>query len=218
MYAIVDIAGQQFRVEKNQKIYVHRLEGEAGSKVDFDKVLLIENDQSVTIGTPVIEGAMVYASIIDQKKSDKVLVFKKKRKKGYRKLNGHRQLITQILIEDIIEKEGKTRIIEKKAKPVKAEKVIEKVKVPEQKLKAPVIAAPETTAEKPEKKKTAAKKVEKKPQKVTPKTKASSKEVAVKKQTPAKKSVSVKKTAAAEKTTKASKSSVTKKPASKKSK
>jgi large subunit ribosomal protein L21 len=118
MYAIVDIAGQQFKVEKNQKIYVHHLEGESGTKIDLDKVLLIDNNQTVIVGSPVIEGAMVYASILDHLKSDKVLVFKKKRRKGYRKLFGHRQYLTQILIEDIIEKGAKARIVAEKTKPV----------------------------------------------------------------------------------------------------
>jgi len=81
MYAIVDIAGQQFKVEKDQKIFVHRLDGAAGSKLDFNKVLLIENNKEVTVGSPVIEGAMVYASILDHLKGEKVIVFKKKRRK-----------------------------------------------------------------------------------------------------------------------------------------
>jgi len=125
MYAIVDIAGQQFRVEKDQKIFVHRLEGEPGALVDFDKVLLIQNDESVTIGTPVIEGAMVYAVIIDHQKGDKVLVFKKKKRKGYRIKNGHSQQFTQILIEDIIEKGAKARVSPKAqvtAKPARVKK------------------------------------------------------------------------------------------------
>ncbi len=118
MYAIVDIAGQQFKVEKDQKLFVHRLEGDAGSKLDFDKVLLIDNNQHVIVGTPVIEGAMVYATVLEHRKGDKVLVFKKKRRKGYRKLNGHKQYLTQILIEDIIEKGAKSRVSDKKVKPV----------------------------------------------------------------------------------------------------
>jgi len=107
MYAIVDIAGQQFKVEKQQKLYVHRLEGEAGSKVSFEKVLLIENEGKITVGAPVIKDAAVSAKVIDHLKGDKVLVFKKKRRKGYRKLNGHRQYLTQIEITDIQEKAAK---------------------------------------------------------------------------------------------------------------
>lgn len=104
MYAIVDIAGQQFKVEKDQKLYVHRLEGEEGKKVSFDQVLLIENGSKIAVGDPVVKGASVSATILAHVKGDKVLVFKKKRRKGYQKLNGHRQYMTQIQIEDISEK------------------------------------------------------------------------------------------------------------------
>jgi large subunit ribosomal protein L21 len=101
MYAIVDIAGQQFKVEKNQELFVHRLEGKEGGKVEFDRVLLIDNGGKVTVGTPSIDGAKVNAKIISHVKGDKVLVFKKKRRKGYQKLNGHRQYLTKIQIENI---------------------------------------------------------------------------------------------------------------------
>lgn len=101
MYAIVEIAGQQFKVEKNQEIYVHRLEGNEGAKVAFDNVLLIDNGGSITVGAPSIEGAKVDAKIISHVKGDKVLVFKKKRRKGYQKMNGHRQSFTKIQIESI---------------------------------------------------------------------------------------------------------------------
>jgi len=104
MYAIVDIAGQQFKVEKDQKLYVHRLEVEEGKKVSFDKVLLIDTGKKVSIGDPVVKGASVDAKVISHLKGDKVLVFKKKRRKGYKKLNGHRQYLTQIQIEGISEK------------------------------------------------------------------------------------------------------------------
>ena len=103
MYAIVDIAGQQFKVEKEQKLYVHRLDGNEDSKVSFDSVLLIDNDGKVTLGKPVIDGARVSAKILTHVKGDKVLVFKKKRRKGYKTLNGHRQLFTQIQIAKIEE-------------------------------------------------------------------------------------------------------------------
>jgi len=101
MYAIVEIAGQQFKVEKDQSIFVHRLEGEEGSNVDFDKVLLIEDGKKINVGTPVVEGAKVSAKILTHLKGDKVIVFKKKRRKGYRKKNGHRQYLTKIQIENI---------------------------------------------------------------------------------------------------------------------
>lgn len=102
MYAIVDIAGQQFKVEKNQELFVHRLEGKEGGKIQFDRVLLIDNGGKVTIGAPNIDGAKVDAKIISHLKGDKVLVFKKKRRKGYQKLNGHRQYLTKIQIENIL--------------------------------------------------------------------------------------------------------------------
>ncbi|MCL1938778.1 MAG: 50S ribosomal protein L21 [Candidatus Azobacteroides sp.] len=102
MYVIVDIQGQQFKVEKNQKLFVHHLRGEEGAQVEFDKVLLADNEGSVTVGTPIIEGAKVIAEIIvPLVKGDKVLIFHKKRRKGHRKLNGHRQQFSQIVIKDI---------------------------------------------------------------------------------------------------------------------
>lgn len=101
MYAIVDIAGQQFKVEKGKKIFVNRLDGEKGASLNFGKVLLTDDNGSVKVGTPYIEGANVKATVVDHVKADKVLVFKKKRRKGYQKLNGHRQCLTQILIEEI---------------------------------------------------------------------------------------------------------------------
>lgn len=104
MYAIVDIAGQQFKVEKDQKLFVHRLEVEEGKKVSFQKVLLIDTGKKVSVGDPVVKGASVDAKVISHMKGDKVLVFKKKRRKGYQKLNGHRQYLTQIQIEAISEK------------------------------------------------------------------------------------------------------------------
>lgn len=102
MYVIVEIAGQQFKAEKGRKLYVHRLKEEVGSSVSFDKVLLTENDGQVKVGTPVVEGASVSAKILKHLKDDKVLVFKKKRRKGYQTLNGHRQYLTQIVIEEIV--------------------------------------------------------------------------------------------------------------------
>jgi len=101
MYAIVDIAGQQFKVEKEQEIFVHRLEGEEGANVTFDKVLLIDNSGKVKVGTPNVEGASISAKILSHMKGDKVIVFKKKRRKGYQKSNGHRQYLSKIQIEDI---------------------------------------------------------------------------------------------------------------------
>ncbi|MDR2801687.1 MAG: 50S ribosomal protein L21 [Prevotellaceae bacterium] len=102
MYAIVDIAGFQFNVEPGKKIFVHRLDGAEGGKVSFDKVLLIDADGDVKVGTPVVAGAAVNATILQNVKGDKVIVFKKKRRKGYQKKNGHRQSLTQIQIDEIV--------------------------------------------------------------------------------------------------------------------
>jgi large subunit ribosomal protein L21 len=101
MYAIVEIAGQQFKVQKDQKVFVHRLAAEAGAKVEFDRVLLVDNGGKISVGAPAIEGAKITAEFIDHVKGDKVIVFKKKRRKGYKKRNGHRQQFTAITITDI---------------------------------------------------------------------------------------------------------------------
>lgn len=101
MYAIVEIAGQQFKVEKGQEIFVHRLEGEEGAKLDFDNVLLVEDGKKIKVGTPNVEGAKVSTKILSHLKGDKVIVFKKKRRKGYKVKNGHRQYLTKISIENI---------------------------------------------------------------------------------------------------------------------
>ncbi|GAB1474253.1 hypothetical protein MASR2M69_16940 [Bacteroidota bacterium] len=101
MYAIVDIAGQQFKVEKDRKIFVHRLKAEEGSSVSFEKVLLVDNNGAVKVGAPYIDGASVKATVLAHLKGDKVIVFKKKRRKGYSKKNGHRQYLTQLQIEEI---------------------------------------------------------------------------------------------------------------------
>jgi len=101
MYAIVEIAGQQFKVSKDSKVFVHRLAGDEGSKVTFDKVLLADDNGTITLGAPAIEGASVEAQVLQHLKGDKVIVFKKKRRKGYKKKNGHRQALTQIQISGI---------------------------------------------------------------------------------------------------------------------
>ncbi len=101
MYAIVEIAGQQFKVAKDQKVFVHRLAGEEGDSVSFDKILLTGDGDDITLGAPAIEGALVEAKITRHLKGDKVIVFKKKRRKGYRVKNGHRQALTEISIEGI---------------------------------------------------------------------------------------------------------------------
>lgn len=101
MIAIVNIAGQQFKVSEGQELFVHQLEAEAGASVTFDQVLLVENKGTVKVGTPVVAKATVKATVLNNQKGDKVLVFKKKRRKGYQKMNGHRQSFTKIKIESI---------------------------------------------------------------------------------------------------------------------
>ncbi len=101
MFAIVSIAGQQFKVEEGQQIFVHRLAANEGDSVSFDAVHLLDNDGAVTIGVPNIKGASIGASVLGHVKGDKVIVFHKKRRKGYRKKNGHRQSFTKIKIESI---------------------------------------------------------------------------------------------------------------------
>lgn len=102
MYAIVEIAGQQFKVEKDQTIFVHRMnQNKPGDKVDFDQVFLLDNNGDIKVGAPTVEGAKVTAEVLEHLKGDKVLVFKKKRRKGYQKQNGHRQQFTKIKIAGI---------------------------------------------------------------------------------------------------------------------
>ena len=101
MYAIVEIAGQQFKVQKDQKVYVHRLEAKEGSKIEFDQVLLLEDKGKVNVGAPAVEGAKVTAKVENHVKGDKVIVFKKKRRKGYKKKTGHRQAFTELSITGI---------------------------------------------------------------------------------------------------------------------
>ena len=130
MYAIVEIAGHQYKVEKDQRVFVNRLEGKEGSKVNFENVLLIEDKGKVTVGAPAIKGAKVSAKIESHLKADKVIVFKKKRRKGYKVKNGHRQYLTQLTIGAITKKAAakkaapkaeKAKVAAKKAAP-KAEK------------------------------------------------------------------------------------------------
>ncbi|MAZ27847.1 MAG: 50S ribosomal protein L21 [Cytophagaceae bacterium] len=125
MYAIVEIAGQQFKVAKDQKIYVHRLAEDEGANVSFDKVLLTGDGDNVTLGAPAIEGALVGAKVVRHLKGDKVIVFKKKRRKGYKKKNGHRQYLTQLEILDISidgKKKPAKKAESKEAEPKKAAK------------------------------------------------------------------------------------------------
>ena len=106
MYAVVEIQGSQFKVSKNQKLYVNRLKGKEGTKVSFDNVLLVDEDGKVKVGMPKVSGAVVEAKIVSHQKDEKVIVFKKKRRKGYKVKNGHRQLLTELLIEKISQKKS----------------------------------------------------------------------------------------------------------------
>jgi large subunit ribosomal protein L21 len=145
MYAIVEIAGQQFKVAKDQKVFVNRLATEEGKKVSFDNVLLIGDGDKVTIGAPAINGAQVGAKVVKHLKGDKVIVFKKKRRKGYRVKNGHRQSLSEIVIESIVAS-GAIKSAPAKAEPkakapaAKAEKVAPVAKA-EPKAKAPAAKA-----------------------------------------------------------------------------
>ena len=127
MYAIVEIAGQQFKVSKDLKVYVNRLSNEEGSKVSFDKVLLLDDAGTITLGAPAVEGASVEAKVLQHLKGDKVIVFKKKRRKGYKKRNGHRQYLTQIVIESIVATGSKKAAPAKKEAAPKVEAVVETV-------------------------------------------------------------------------------------------
>ncbi|MRR20104.1 50S ribosomal protein L21 [bacterium] len=136
MYAIVEIAGQQFKVEEGRKIFVHRLDAEEGDNVEFEKVLLLDNDGVVTVGEPVIENTVVEGKVLAHPRGDKVIIFKKKRRKGYQKRSGHRQDFTQVEILSI----GPRGAEKKKAAP-KAEKKVTEAPVAEE-VKAEVKKAP----------------------------------------------------------------------------
>lgn len=179
MYAIIDIAGQQFKVKQAQKLKVHRLEAKEGEHVELGQVLLVSDGKTVSVGTPVVDGARIAAKVLAHSKGDKVLVFKKKRRKGYQKLNGHRQAITELWIEAILGKGEKFDAGKSTApKPVTVAEPAKKVK----KVAAPKAETTEEAA--PAKKSAAAKKV---PASASAKASASeSKKVAAKKAAPKK--------------------------------
>lgn len=153
MYAIVEIAGQQYKVEKDQQIFVHRLEGKEGSKVTFDNVLLTADGDKIEVGAPAVKGVSVSAKILEHLKGDKVIVFKKKRRKGYKVRNGHRQYLSKIEISAI----GAVKAAPKKAaaKKEEAPKAEAKKAAPKAAAKK---AAPKAEAKKPAAKKAAPKK------------------------------------------------------------
>jgi len=165
MYAIVEIAGQQFKVEEGKKIFVHTLKAEDGKQIDFEKVLLIEDEGKITIGEPVIKDAKVEGKVVNQVRGDKVIVFKKKRKKGYRVKNGHRQNFTQVEIVSINGKSSPKKQAVKKvaaeapaAEPVAEKKVAEKKKTAAKKEETKKPEAKKTADKKPAAKKAEAKK------------------------------------------------------------
>ncbi|MBN1107450.1 MAG: 50S ribosomal protein L21 [Bacteroidales bacterium] len=142
MYAIVEIAGQQFKVEEGKKIFVHRLDVNEGEELDFDQVLLLDEDGKVSVGDPTVKDASVQAKVVDNVKGDKVIVFKKKRKKGYRIKNGHRQQFTQVEILSINGKgaSAKKAVKKEKAEALQEETIVnhtEKVKPEAKKTAAP---------------------------------------------------------------------------------
>lgn len=159
MYAIVEMAGQQFKVAKDQKVYVHRLQTEEGKKVTFDNVLLLDDGKNVTVGAPAIDGAAVEAKVIKHLRGDKVIVFKKKRRKGYAVKNGHRQSLTEIVVESIVAKGAKKAAAPKaKAEPKAATPKKAATKAAAPKAEAPKKVAPKAAAPKVEAPKAAPKK------------------------------------------------------------
>ena len=164
MYAIVEIGGKQVKVEKDQKVFVNRLEGKEGSKVTFDNILLLDNSGKVILGTPSIKGAAVEAKILKHLKDDKVIVFKKKRRKGYKVKNGHRQFLTEIMVEKILEKGAKLKsddkVEVKESKPAAKKPAVKKPAAKKPAAKKPAVKKP--AAKKPAVKKPAAKKTTKK--------------------------------------------------------
>ena len=130
MYAVVEIHGSQFKVSKDQKLFVNRIDAKEGSKVSFDNVLLLDDGKKVQVGKPTISGTSVEAKIVSHLKDDKVIVFKKKRRKGYRVKNGHRQSLTEIIIEKVTEKTAKDKPAKKseESNTSKAKKAAPKAK------------------------------------------------------------------------------------------
>jgi large subunit ribosomal protein L21 len=148
MYAIVEIAGQQFKVEEGKKIFVHRLSAENGKKIEFDQVLLIEDKGKVVVGEPLIKDAVVEGKILEQLRGDKVIVFKKKRKKGYRIRNGHRQYFTQVEIVSIKEKAARKQAKKEEAASGETVAMHTESAQPEIKKSEKKAAAPKTGAKK----------------------------------------------------------------------
>lgn len=165
MYAIVEIAGHQYKVQKDQQVFVNRLDAKEGAKIKFDKVLLTDKDGDVTVGAPAINGLAVHATVERHLKGDKILIFKKKRRKGYQKLNGFRPYLTEIRITDIKKAAAKKAAPKKEAEPAKEEapkKAAAKKPAAKKTTAAKKPAAKKPAAKKPAAKKTTAKKTTKK--------------------------------------------------------
>ena len=150
MYAVVDIAGQQFKVEENTKYYVPRLDSEVDKAVTFDNVLLFSDGKSTTIGTPSVKGVKVKATVLEHLKDDKVIVFKKKRRKSYRIKNGHRQQLSQIEVTKITKAVAKKAATKVEDAPKEKKVASEKKASPVKKITAKTTAKPKTTAKKSE--------------------------------------------------------------------
>ena len=158
MYAIVEIAGQQFKVEKDQRYFVHQLEGKAGSNVTFDQVLLLDDNGKVSVGAPAVNGVQVTAKIVQHLKGDKVIVFKKKRRKGYAVKNGHRQRLTEISIQEIGKKAAPKKAVAPKKETVEKKAASKKTATAKKATSAKSVAKKAATPNKAAPKKAASKK------------------------------------------------------------
>ena len=158
MYAIVEIAGQQFKVEKDQRYFFHQLEGKAGSNVTFDQVLLLDDNGKVSVGAPAVNGVQVTAKIVQHLKGDKVIVFKKKRRKGYAVKNGHRQRLTEISIQEIGKKAAPKKAVAPKKETVEKKAASKKTATAKKATSAKSVAKKAATPNKAAPKKAASKK------------------------------------------------------------
>jgi large subunit ribosomal protein L21 len=178
MYAIVEIAGLQYKVAKKQRVFVHRLEAKEGENVEFAKVLLIDNDGKITVGSPAVDGARVAAKVLSHVQGDKVLVFKKKRRKGYRKLNGHRQQLTELLIQAVLGKGEKLSAEDAKLEVASMRELKERSSIKQTKRVYAAIAEEEEEETEEEVEEV----VEEKPKKKAPAKKAAAKKTTKKKE------------------------------------
>lgn len=205
MYAVIKTGGKQYKVAKNDVILVEKLPGEAGAALELDEVLLVGDDNSQTVGSPLVDGAHVAATVLEQTRGEKIIIFKKKRRQNYRRKAGHRQDLTALKITDIVTGGKKTvakaaepKAEEKKAAPKAEEKkVAPKAEEKKAAPKAEAKAAPKKAEAKPAAKKAEAKPAAKKAPAKKTEAKASAKPAAEKK--PAAKKAPAKKPAAKKK-------------------